>query len=239
MVFWKALGLLLFGAATTHASEMQPVTSFQIDRTEVSIGDFRKFADATGFVSRAEREGGGFEYGAGWERRPGWTWQQPYGVPADDREPAVHLSYVEAAAYCHWAGKRLPTAEEWDEAAYVEHRPQPPAPFVSGKTYPYPTGDSPEGANCLQGCGPSLSVQHGVPLIRGTGHALTGSTRKGVNGLQEMGANVWEWIASDGTQAPTRGGSWWYGARPMHREHRATKPKSFYAVYIGFRCVAD
>ena len=42
--------------------------------TEVTIGDFRKFAEATNFRTQAEIEGGGFEYGAGWERRPGWTW---------------------------------------------------------------------------------------------------------------------------------------------------------------------
>ena len=45
---------------------MQKLNDFQIDRTEVTIGDFLKFAEATKFRSQAEVEGGGFEYGAGW-----------------------------------------------------------------------------------------------------------------------------------------------------------------------------
>ncbi|MGB0486070.1 MAG: formylglycine-generating enzyme family protein, partial [bacterium] len=97
----------------------------------------------------------------------------------------------------------------------------------------------PTGANCLGECGPSLSVDHGVNLRRGTGHTMAGNSKAGVNGLYEMGANVWEWIQGEGPQARTRGGSWWYGARPMHREHSAYKPKDFYAIYIGFRCASD
>ncbi|NBO04056.1 MAG: hypothetical protein EBV16_07705, partial [Betaproteobacteria bacterium] len=54
---------------------------FWIDRTEVSIGQYRGFVQAKGYRSLAEREGGGFEWGAGWERRPGWVWHSPYGKP--------------------------------------------------------------------------------------------------------------------------------------------------------------
>ena len=72
---------------------------------------------------------------------------------------------------------------------------------------------------------------------RGRGHALAGSTPAGVNGLHDMGANVWEWVdGGPGTEQPTMGGSWWYGATPMHRDHRATKPSGMAVVYIGFRC---
>jgi formylglycine-generating enzyme len=233
---------LLFSLASTasgQGKEMQKFNDFQIDRTEVTIGNFRKFVEATKFRSQAQVEGGGFEYGAGWERRPGWTWQRPHGVTANDQEPAVHLNYAEAQAYCEWAGKRLPTDEEWASAAYHEQRRNPPADFEFGKVYDYPTGDEPTGANCLGECGPSLSVNHGVNLRRGTGHTLAGNSKAGVNGLHEMGANVWEWIQGNGPQARTRGGSWWYGARPMHREHSAFKPKDFYAIYIGFRCASD
>ena len=186
---------------------MQKFNDFQIDRTGVTIGDFRKFAEAKKFRSRAEAEGGGFEYGAGWERRPGWTWQRPHGVKANDKEPAVHLNYAEAQAYCEWAGKRLPTDEEWASAVYHEQRRNPQADFEFGKVYDYPTGDQPNGANCLGECGPSLSVDHGVNLRRGTGHTMAGNSKAGVKGLHEMGANVWEWIQGEGPQARTRGGS--------------------------------
>ena len=127
---------LLFSLTSTASGkgkEMQKFNDFQMDRTEVTIGDFRKFVEATKFRSRAEVEGGGFEYGAGWERRPGWTWQRPHGVTANDQEPAVHLNYAEAQAYCEWVGKRLPNDEEWASAAYQEQRRSPPAGFEFGK----------------------------------------------------------------------------------------------------------
>ena len=48
---------------------------FKIDATEVSIGRFAEYAGRKGLVTAAEREGGGFEYVMGWQRRPGWTWR--------------------------------------------------------------------------------------------------------------------------------------------------------------------
>ena len=223
--------------AAPGASAMQAIGSFEIDTTEVTVGAFRAFTQATGLRTRAEREGGGLTYEAGWERRPGWVWHSPYGKPAADDEPVVHVTHDEAQAFCRWAGKRLPTEAQWREAAYTERRAQPRAPFVQGRVYPYPTGDQPTGANCLGDCGASASpVAHAVSS-RGRGHAPVGRTPAGVNGLFDMGANVWEWV--DGGAAgeqPTLGGSWWYGATPMHRDHRATKPADMAVVYIGFRC---
>ena len=45
---------------------------FKIDATEVSIGRFAEYAGRKGLVTAAEREGGGFEYVMGWQRRAGW-----------------------------------------------------------------------------------------------------------------------------------------------------------------------
>lgn len=201
---------------------------FWIDRTEVSIEQYRRFVQSTGYRSLAEREGGGFEWGAGWERRPGWVWHSPYGKPGAADEPAVHLNWHEARQYCQWAGKRLPKDAEWMRAAYTETRAQPGNGFQQGKRYPYPTGDSPEGAN------------HRDAAFSPKRHQPVGRSRSGVNGLYDMGANVWEWVDSaTGREQVTRGGSWWYGPGPMHHDHRAVKPADFYVVYIGWRCVSD
>lgn len=215
-----------------------PVAELQVARTETTVAQFRAFAQATGTRTRAEREGGGQVYESGWVTQPGWTWRTPFGRPAADDEPAVHVTFDEAQAFCRWAGGRLPSDAEWVRAAYTETRAAPPPPFVRGRTYPYPSGDSPRGAQCLDDCGPGRPVAHGATLLRGAGHALAGTTAAGVNGLFDMGANAWEWVDhAEGGERRTRGGSWWYGAAQMRADHLQGKPPQTAVVYIGFRCV--
>lgn len=239
--------LMLSGTACAQPAtgiEWVPIDGFAIARTETTVGQYRRFVQATGYRSQAEREGGGSVYEAGWTRKPGWTWATPFGAPASDDEPAVHLDYHEAQAFCRWAGGRLPTDAEWTRAAYTEMRRAPPAPFVAGVDHPYPTGPSPEGAQCLGDCGPAArqrAVNGGAALLRGHGHARAGATPAGVNGLHDMGANAWEWVdhppgTTGDAERRTRGGSWWYGAAQMRADHLQSKPADTRVVYIGFRC---
>ncbi len=98
-------------------------------------------------------------------------------------------------------------------------------------------GNSLVGANCLTECGltPSSSFSH--LLDRVINLSLVGSTRRGVNGLYDIGANVWEWVNSGSDDLKvTTGASPWYGKEHMHRAHRALKPSKTAVIYICFHC---
>ena len=141
--------IFLLGALVSHLAHANPVATEKTTRIgqlewdihEVTIGTVKKYADATGFVSSGEKEGGSFIYEAGWTRKANWTWRTPFGVPAKDQEPAVHLNFYEAKAICAFFGKRLPTDSEWTTAAFTEQRTTPTQPFIKGKKYTYANGD--------------------------------------------------------------------------------------------------
>lgn len=219
------LAVLLCSAMPAAASEPDRVRigTFALDLTEVTIARFRAFARAAGLVTTAEREGGGFEFAGGWTRRPGWTYERPQGAAGADNEPAVHVTWEEAGAYCRSVGGRLPTMAEWRQAAYTETRAAPTDGFERGRTYTYPVGDQPDGMNNNR-----------------RAHVAVATTKRGVNGLFDMGANVWEWIADRrGDDALTAGGSWWYGPSQAQASGAQWKPAAFFAVYVGFRCAYD
>ncbi|MFY1677775.1 SUMF1/EgtB/PvdO family nonheme iron enzyme [Streptomyces sp. WMMC905] len=93
--------------------------------------------------------------------------------------PVVHVTWKDAHAYATWAGKSLPTAEQWEKAARG----------TTGRMFPW--GDQKTAAKCN---------------VRETGVESTTSVSRyhsGVSpyGVYDMVGNVWEWLAT-----PTRTG---------------------------------
>ena len=70
-----------------------PLPAFYIDKTEVSNAAYAEFCNATGNPL-------------------------PDGFPKDrPNYPVVNVTVLDAHAFANWAGKRLPTAKEWEKAA--------------------------------------------------------------------------------------------------------------------------
>jgi formylglycine-generating enzyme required for sulfatase activity len=105
------------------------ISSFYIDKYELTVAQFKKFVEATGYVTVAEKNGGGYQYD--FDNlydiilNEGHFYDYRYYVKNDKRFekinvanlPANNLCPIDAYAYARWAGKRLLTYEEWLYAA--------------------------------------------------------------------------------------------------------------------------
>ena len=236
-IYLLAISIAIAQNATEKTTR---IDSLEWDLHEVTVATVKIYAQQTGFLSVAEKEGGGYIYEAGWTQKKNWSWRQPFGVTAHDLEPAVHLNFDEASAICRFFGKRLPTDSEWTNAAFLEQRLAPTQPLIQGKRYVYPHGDTAKHSHCLNGCAGLKGTAPAGTLWRGSGHVRVMTTQPGVNGLFDMGGNVWEWVdTSVGSEKITRGASWWYGPENQLESNVASKPPQTKVAYVGFRCVRD
>jgi iron(II)-dependent oxidoreductase len=89
-----------------HTVELDP---FLIDRAPVTNGSYAEFLGETDADPPMYWEPDG----------DGWWVRTAMGrrEPVDPAEPVVHVSWHEADAFAGWAGKRLPTEQEWEAAA--------------------------------------------------------------------------------------------------------------------------
>jgi formylglycine-generating enzyme required for sulfatase activity len=140
-----------------HEARLKP---FFIESHEVTNEQYRKFVAATGHGAPLAWENG----------------QYPKG---SDHWPVTGVNWDDATAYAAWAGRRLPTEEEWEFAARG----------TDGRLYPWGNQWESEKANTLN---------------TAAGHVVDVAAFKGASpfGLYDMVGNAWEWTASDWAAYP-------------------------------------
>ncbi len=188
---------------------------FQIDIYPVTNRQFEAFIQDKGYQSEDYWSNEGKE----WKQKnhitqPGYwdkdKWNQP-------EHPVVGVSYYEAEAYAKWAGKELPTEEQWERAARG----------TDGRTYPW--GDEFDKEKC------NTTDESGIGKTTRVTLYPNGISP---DGCYDMAGNVWEWTTSSkGKLLMLRGGSW----SSLHDDARCAaclrSDPSRRNLNVGFRCV--
>ena len=183
---------------------------FRIGATEVTVGQFRKFFEATGYKTTAESDGRGAlafcpEAEKGLEQfalSGECTWRNP-GFEQTDDHPVVCVSWKDTMAFCKWLSEkegttyRLPTEGEWEYAARA------------GSTTSYIGGDSADtiyafgnvADAALEAAHPGMTLRQRIARLgkgEGDGFVYTApvaSLKSNRRGLFDTHGNVWEWCS--------------------------------------------
>lgn len=192
-------GQFLFGAELTIVFLPRP---FYVDRYPVTNADYRRFLDET-------------------QRPAPGHWPDGALLPGSERHPAVGLTYSEALCYAEWAGRRLPTEQEWEKAARG----------TDGRLWPY---------------GHHFEERFSHPIWR-QAYAMRDTTDVGLftphgdspYGVGDVG-HVWEWTSTwyeYRRYKTVRGGAWRDLNEPALVINRSFEDDR--ARDVGFRCVCD
>lgn len=238
------------------------VAGFYMEKYEVTVENFRKFVESTGYRTDAEK-GTGVSYiwsGERWEERLGinWRYDATGNIAKGEllNHPVVHVSWNDATAYARWAGKRLPTEAEWEYAARC-----------GNKGYKYSWGNREPGRRSDGNLGFDYWIRQFVKTRFGIdydanyndGYLYTspvGSYKPNEFGLYDMTGNVREWCADWYDKDYYRNSPERNPAGPSQGKYRILRG-SFYCIPIlesttrardlpttsdnstGFRCVRD
>ena len=227
------------------------VRPFFMDANLVTVAQFRRFVEATGYRTAAEADGGAVYDPAAdtWRIVPGATWERPLGPSgpvAPDDHPVTQVSWHDANAFAAWAGMRLPTEVEWEHAARGGRDSREPYAWGSSLV-----SDGRHHANTWQGAPDANSGEDAWAYT-----SPVGTYGRTDLGLTDMGGNVWQWTSdwyrpyadrdrptdASLTEKAMRGGSflcredYCHGYRVSARS-RATPESAF--LHAGFRLVKD
>jgi formylglycine-generating enzyme required for sulfatase activity len=225
------------GADDEHPAHGVTLSHYAVGEHPVTVGEFRRFFEATGYRTEAEEGDGAYVYDrkGEWNQMQDASWRNPY-MSQDDTHPVVCISWNDAHAYCRWLTAQtgqtygLLTEAQWEYACRAG----------SGTAYCF--GDEAEGLEAY------------AWFDRNAGDGTRPVRTKAPNAwqLHDMHGNVWEWCedwfgdySSDSQQDPSgpesgssrvvRGGSWSGDAGGCRSAYRGGFVPSGRGGYLGFR----
>lgn len=204
------------------------VDAFFMDKYQVTVEQYQRFLKAMGAENPPE-------------------WRDQIKFP---KRPVVNVSWNDAQAYAHWAGKRLPTETEWEYAARGGH-----TGLAGEPRYEYPWGDAIDASKTNY----NAEGKRGYEWKNAMRYLQdVGSYAPNGFGLFDMAGNVWEWCADwfdenyyknspeRNPKGPTRGelrvlrgGSWLSVALNLRCADRVDDEPTNRVNYVGFRSSQD